>query len=132
MAPFTYLNLNRNLPFGANRDPVKRLSLSVTWPDQHEGLITEDDLRSDLDPDEAPQWAVAIEFDDNPTCLLGEYLAGFLALCHNKQSLRQVLGADFIKGNTYETDDADPNLDKLPSALSKLTGPSYGLTDIIR
>ena len=55
---------HRNLPFGASKDPVRLLSLHVTWPDQHESLVTEDDLRSDLDPDEAPLWSVSVSFED--------------------------------------------------------------------
>ena len=55
---------HRNLPFGASKDPVRLLSLHVTWPDQHESLVTEDDLRSDLDPDEAPMWSVSVSFED--------------------------------------------------------------------
>jgi hypothetical protein len=51
---------------------VKRLSLHVTWSDMHEGLITEDNLRSDLDPDEAPNWSVSVLFEEQPSCLLGE------------------------------------------------------------
>ena len=58
------LSLRRSLPFGASKDPVRLLSLHVTWPDQHESLVTEDDLRSDLDPDEAPLWSVSVSFEE--------------------------------------------------------------------
>ena len=60
----TMLFPRRSLPFGASKDPVRLLSLHVTWPDQHESLVTEDDLRSDLDPDEAPLWSVSVSFED--------------------------------------------------------------------
>ena len=59
-----FSSLLRSLPFGASKDPVRLLSLHVTWPDQHESLVTEDDLRSDLDPDEAPLWSVSVSFEE--------------------------------------------------------------------
>ena len=60
-------------------------------------------------------------------------------LSRHRENLRQILGADFVKENSYDPankdsadGDEDNKLERVPSALSKLTGPSYGLSDIIR
>ena len=60
------------LPFGPTKDPVKRLSLHTTWANLPEKLVTDDNLRSDLDPEEAPIWSVSVLFDEQPHCLLGK------------------------------------------------------------
>lgn len=42
------LNDLAKLPFGATRDPVRRLSLNATWPDLVEELVEENNIHSDL------------------------------------------------------------------------------------
>ena len=52
----------------------------------------------------------------------------FSQICQQHESMRQVLG-DYITENAY---DVDESLGRVPDALSKLTGPTYSLGDIIR
>jgi hypothetical protein len=66
-----YINDIRHLPFGPTKDPVRRLVLHATWPDLHEDIVTENDIHSDFDPMEAPQWAISVEFEDNVQNILG-------------------------------------------------------------
>ena len=97
-----------------------------------------------------------------------------MTLSRHRENLRQILGVDFVKENSYDpankvlrdlshfsflrnfnfggasrhisksdkvinrlpnqdsSEDENNKLERVPSALSKLTGPSYGLSDIIR
>uniref|UniRef100_A0AAY4B730 Rab3 GTPase-activating protein catalytic subunit n=1 Tax=Denticeps clupeoides TaxID=299321 RepID=A0AAY4B730_9TELE len=64
------------LPFGACEDPVSELHLSATWPHLTEGIVVDNDVYSDLDPLQAPQWSVRVRKAENPQCLLGKNAKG--------------------------------------------------------
>ncbi|KAI6065355.1 Rab3 GTPase-activating protein catalytic subunit isoform X1 [Aix galericulata] len=80
------------LPFGACEDPISELHLATTWPHLTEGIIVDNDVYSDLDPIQAPQWSVRIRKADNPQCLLGDFLNEFFKLCRRKESTDEILG----------------------------------------
>eukprot|EP00095_Tigriopus_kingsejongensis_P007273 maker-scaffold144_size312663-snap-gene-2.35 protein:Tk07273 transcript:maker-scaffold144_size312663-snap-gene-2.35-mRNA-1 annotation:"hypothetical protein BRAFLDRAFT_221256" len=123
-----YLNDLRHLPFGAEKDPVKQLLLNTTWPGLVEETVLENDIHNDLDPLEAPQWSVSVQFEDQPQCLLGEYMNMFAKVSENHESMVKVLG-DYMASSEY---DVDESLDNVPQALKRLTGPTYELTDLIK
>lgn len=108
------------LPFGACEDPVSSLNLYCTWPSLSEDMIVENQVYSDLDPLQAPHWSVRIQMTEDPQCLLGEYLINFLALCHRKETLDQLLGG--LSSEMRESDSSG----EISSALQKLTEPSVG------
>ena len=72
------LNDVTSLPVGSLSDPVGKLVLHTTWSDLQEDIVTENEVHSDLEPTEAPQWTVSVDFQENPPCLLSEYLENFL------------------------------------------------------
>ncbi|KAL5005916.1 hypothetical protein ScPMuIL_017074 [Solemya velum] len=108
----------RILPFGACEDPVSELHLSCTWPSLSEDMIVENQVYSDLDPLQAPQWTVRIQMTEDPQCLLGEYLKNCLQLCHRKETTDELLGCLFT-----EDSDNDQGAD-ISQALQRLTQPS--------
>ncbi|XP_037768778.1 rab3 GTPase-activating protein catalytic subunit isoform X2 [Chelonia mydas] len=105
------------LPFGACEDPVSELHLATTWPHLTEGIIVDNDVYSDLDPIQAPQWSVRVRKADNPQCLLGDFLTEFFKLCRRKESTDEILGR-----STFEEDGKE--VADITHALSKLTEPA--------
>ena len=121
-----FVNDLSNLPFGSTKDPVRRLHLHTTWCDLQEDIITDNDVHTDLDPLEAPQWSVGVLFETRPHCLLAEYLDDFSNLVNQNETLKELLG-DLIKEDLQ-----GQHLEKLPNVFNRLTGPTYTLTDIIQ
>ncbi|XP_022111820.1 rab3 GTPase-activating protein catalytic subunit-like [Acanthaster planci] len=105
------------LPFGAVEDPISELHLSATWPSQAENTIVDNDVYSDLDPSQAPQWSVRLRLTEKPQCLLGEYLSAFAELVHNRDSTDQLLGKPAFDDNDDETSE------QISQALQRLTDP---------
>ncbi|KAM7153419.1 rab3 GTPase-activating protein catalytic subunit isoform 2-T2 [Macrochelys suwanniensis] len=105
------------LPFGACEDPISELHLATTWPHLTEGIIVDNDVYSDLDPIQAPQWSVRVRKADNPQCLLGDFLTEFFKLCRRKESTDEILGR-----STFEEDGKE--VADITHALSKLTEPA--------
>ncbi|XP_074627593.1 rab3 GTPase-activating protein catalytic subunit-like isoform X2 [Acropora palmata] len=103
----------KTLPFGACQDPLRELHLSTTWPCLSEEVIVDNSVYSDLDPCHAPQWSLRAKMSENPQCLLGEYLRGYMTLCHRQESTMQLLK------NTLMDD--DHNLADITHALQRLT-----------
>ncbi|PFX20709.1 Rab3 GTPase-activating protein catalytic subunit [Stylophora pistillata] len=101
------------LPFGACQDPIRELHLSTTWPCLSEEVIVDNSVYSDLDPCHAPQWCVRARMNDNPQCLLGEYLGGYLTLCHRQESTMQLLNKTVM--------DSDSDVADITHALQRLT-----------
>uniref|UniRef100_A0A8C5WWA4 Rab3 GTPase-activating protein catalytic subunit n=1 Tax=Laticauda laticaudata TaxID=8630 RepID=A0A8C5WWA4_LATLA len=104
------------LPFGACEDPISELHLAATWPHLTEGIIVDNDVYSDLDPAQAPQWSVRVRKADNPQCLLSDFVTEFFKLCRRKESTDEILGRSAFE---EEGKDAD-----ISHALSKLTEPA--------
>ncbi|XP_013910503.1 PREDICTED: rab3 GTPase-activating protein catalytic subunit [Thamnophis sirtalis] len=104
------------LPFGACEDPISELHLAATWPHLTEGIIVDNDVYSDLDPAQAPQWSVRVKKADNPQCLLSDFVTEFFKLCRRKESTDEILGRSAFE---EEGKDAD-----ISHALSKLTEPA--------
>ncbi|XP_042324468.1 rab3 GTPase-activating protein catalytic subunit isoform X3 [Sceloporus undulatus] len=104
------------LPFGACEDPISELHLATTWPHLTEGIIVDNDVYSDLDPLQAPQWSVRVRKADNPQCLLSDFVTEFFKLCRRKESTDEILGRSAFE---EEGKDAD-----ISHALSKLTEPA--------
>ncbi|KAJ7345818.1 hypothetical protein JRQ81_001768 [Phrynocephalus forsythii] len=104
------------LPFGACEDPISELHLATTWPHLTEGIIVDNDVYSDLDPVQAPQWSVRVRKADNPQCLLSDFVTEFFKLCRRKESTDEILGRSAFE---EEGKDAD-----ISHALSKLTEPT--------
>uniref|UniRef100_A0A7M4E8L7 Rab3 GTPase-activating protein catalytic subunit n=1 Tax=Crocodylus porosus TaxID=8502 RepID=A0A7M4E8L7_CROPO len=105
------------LPFGACEDPISELHLATTWPHLTEGIIVDNDVYSDLDPIQAPQWSVRVRKADNPQCLLGDFLTEFFKLCRRKESTDEILGRSAFEEDGKEAAD-------ISHALSKLTEPA--------
>nr|XP_015213851.1 PREDICTED: rab3 GTPase-activating protein catalytic subunit isoform X3 [Lepisosteus oculatus] len=105
------------LPFGACEDPISELHLATAWPHLSEGIVVDNDVYSDLDPLQAPQWSVRVRKADNPQCLLGDFLTEFFKLCGRKESTDEILGRSPIEDEGKENSD-------ITHALSKLTEPS--------
>ncbi|NXI72865.1 RB3GP protein, partial [Anseranas semipalmata] len=105
------------LPFGACEDPISELHLATTWPQLTEGIVVDNDVYSDLDPIQAPQWSVRIRKADNPQCLLGDFLNEFFKLCRRKESTDEILGRPAFEEDGKEVVD-------ITHALSKLTEPA--------
>ncbi|XP_014777563.1 rab3 GTPase-activating protein catalytic subunit [Octopus bimaculoides] len=103
------------LPFGACEDPVNELHLSCTWPCLSENIIVENQVYTDLDPLQAPQWSVRITMTEDPQCLLHDYLEDFIFLCHNKSAMKEVF--------TPDDDPLDSSAD-ISQALHRLTEPA--------
>ncbi|KAH0621359.1 hypothetical protein JD844_022543 [Phrynosoma platyrhinos] len=104
------------LPFGACEDPISELHLATTWPHLTEGIIVDNDVYSDLDPLQAPQWSVRVRKTDNPQCLLSDFVTEFFKLCRRKESTDEILGRSAFE---EEGRDAD-----ISHALLKLTEPA--------
>nr|XP_032813023.1 rab3 GTPase-activating protein catalytic subunit isoform X2 [Petromyzon marinus] len=104
------------LPFGACEDPVSELHLAATWPHLTEDIIVDNDVYSDLDPVQAPQWSVRVRMADNPQCLLGDFLYEFHSLCHRKESTDELLGKAVFDDEAKEGAD-------ISQALQRLTEP---------
>ncbi|XP_027008221.1 rab3 GTPase-activating protein catalytic subunit isoform X2 [Tachysurus fulvidraco] len=105
------------LPFGACEDPISELHLATTWPQLTEGIVVDNDVYSDLDPLQAPQWSVRVRKADNPQCLLGDFLMEFFKLCGRKESTDEILGRSLAEEEGKENND-------ITQALSKLTEPT--------
>ncbi|NXK31671.1 RB3GP protein, partial [Piprites chloris] len=105
------------LPFGACEDPISELHLATTWPHLAEGIIVDNDVYSDLDPMQAPQWSVRVRKAENPQCLLGDFLTEFFKLCRRKESTDEILGRSAFEEEGKEVAD-------ITHALSKLTEPA--------
>ncbi|KAL9848273.1 rab3 GTPase-activating protein catalytic subunit isoform 1-T1 [Geothlypis trichas] len=105
------------LPFGACEDPISELHLATTWPHLAEGIVVDNDVYSDLDPLQAPQWSVRVRKADNPQCLLGDFLTEFFKLCRRKESTDEILGRSAFDEEGKEVAD-------ITHALSKLTEPA--------
>ncbi|XP_067843347.1 rab3 GTPase-activating protein catalytic subunit isoform X3 [Heptranchias perlo] len=106
------------LPFGACEDPISELHLATTWPHLTEGIIVDNDVYSDLDALQAPQWSVRVRKADNPQCLLGDFLTEFFKLCRRKESTDELLGR-----SAFEDENKAENAD-ISQALQKLTEPT--------
>ncbi|XP_072274189.1 rab3 GTPase-activating protein catalytic subunit isoform X2 [Pyxicephalus adspersus] len=105
------------LPFGACEDPISELHLATTWPCLTEGIIVDNDVYSDLDPLQAPQWSVRVRKADNPQCMLGDFVTEFFRLCRRKESTDELLGKSAFEENGKDAAD-------ISQALSKLTEPA--------
>ncbi|KAM9305112.1 rab3 GTPase-activating protein catalytic subunit isoform 1-T1 [Gastrophryne carolinensis] len=105
------------LPFGACEDPISELHLATTWPCLTEGIIVDNDVYSDLDPLQAPQWSVRVRKADNPQCMLGDFVTEFFRLCRRKESTEELLGKSAFEENGKDAAD-------ISQALSKLTEPA--------
>ncbi|CAJ0940640.1 unnamed protein product [Ranitomeya imitator] len=105
------------LPFGACEDPISELHLATTWPCLTEGIIVDNDVYSDLDPLQAPQWSVRVRKADNPQCMLGDFISEFFRLCRRKESTDELLGKSAFDENGKDAAD-------IGQALSKLTEPA--------
>ncbi|XP_077997168.1 rab3 GTPase-activating protein catalytic subunit-like [Glandiceps talaboti] len=104
------------LPFGAVEDPVSELHLATTWPSLAEDMIVDNDVYTDLDPLQAPQWSVRIRMMEDPQCLLGEYLSDYAQLCKRSESTEQLLGRHAFQDDSGKTAD-------ISQALQRLTEP---------
>ncbi|ESP04825.1 hypothetical protein LOTGIDRAFT_211630 [Lottia gigantea] len=107
-----------NLPFGACVDPISELNLSCTWPSLSEDMIVENNVYSDLDPLQAPQWSVKLTMTEDAQCLLGEYLREFLKLSQHTETTDELLG--------NALDDSDKDQTDISQALQRLTEPAVG------
>ncbi|XP_074642793.1 rab3 GTPase-activating protein catalytic subunit-like isoform X2 [Tubulanus polymorphus] len=104
-----------DLPFGAMEDPVSELHLSTTWPTLSEDMIVDNSVYTDLDPLQAPYWAVRVRMTDDPQCLLTDYLNEFVKVCRRSESNEQLLGRKMSMDDS-ETGD-------ISQALQRLTEP---------
>ncbi|XP_071844702.1 rab3 GTPase-activating protein catalytic subunit-like isoform X2 [Apostichopus japonicus] len=107
----------QSLPFGATADPIGTLYLSATWPSLTEDMVVDNDVYSDLEALQAPLWSSRINTVQNMQGLLGDYLISLLKLCHNTDTLDQLLGK-----MAFEEEDEEQT-EQITHALQKLTDP---------
>ena len=62
---------------------------------------------------------VGVAYEDQPQCLLTDYLKLFNSICDQQATIRQLLGEDMFK------EKGDENLDKIPDVFNRLTGVYY-------
>lgn len=105
------------LPFGALEDPISEMQLSVTWPSVPEDVVIDNDVYSDLRPENAPNWSIRMRWKENPDCLMEEYLRNFFVVCQMTNSLDDVLK------NMVQTEDLSAKAEIL-DALDRLAQPS--------
>ncbi|XP_077502332.1 RAB3 GTPase activating protein subunit 1 [Amblyomma americanum] len=105
------------LPFGALEDPISEMQLSVTWPSIPEDVVVDNDVYSDLRPENAPKWSIRMRWKDNPECLMEEYLRNFFVVCQMTNSLDDVLK------NMVQTEDLSAKAEIL-DALDRLAQPN--------
>lgn len=121
------------LPFGALEDPISEMQLSVTWPSVPEDVVVDNDVYSDLRPENAPKWSIRMRWKENPDCLMEEYLRNFFVVCQMTDTLDDVLkimvqAEDFsAKAEILDALDrlAQPNA--LPFRLPQLPQPEVSL-----
>lgn len=72
---------------------------------------------------EAPNWSVEIQYEENPQCLLSEYLKLFHSICDQELTIRQLLGEDMFQNEE----------NKIPDVFDRLTGTgsNYSLSSMI-
>ena len=114
----------RKLPFGTAKDPIKQLILHTTWQDLPEDIITDNDVHSDLDLMEAPAWSISTSLEDQPQCLLSEYLRHFRKICDQNVTVKQLLGEDFFKVDSSSTgnNSSGGEVGNIPDVFNRLTG----------
>ncbi|KAL1434293.1 hypothetical protein MTO96_011921 [Rhipicephalus appendiculatus] len=105
------------LPFGALEDPISEMQLSVTWPSVPEDVVVDNDVYSDLRPENAPKWSIRMRWKENPDCLMEEYLRNFFVVCQMTNSLDDVLK------NMVQTEDLSAKAEIL-DALDRLAQPN--------
>jgi Rab3 GTPase-activating protein catalytic subunit len=57
-----------------------------------ENVVVDIESYSDFEPSQAPHWSVRMKMEENPACLLSEYLTEFIQLCNNNRSMQDLLG----------------------------------------
>ena len=62
---------------------------------------------------------IGVAYEDQPQCLLTDYLKLFNSICDQQATIRQLLGEDMFK------EKGDENLDKIPDVFNRLTGVYY-------
>uniref|UniRef100_T1JPI2 Uncharacterized protein n=1 Tax=Strigamia maritima TaxID=126957 RepID=T1JPI2_STRMM len=103
------------LPFGACEDPVSEFYLSTTWPCMCEDVIVDNDVYSDLDPLQAPQWSLRVNLVENPQCLLYEYLNNLVALSKRPDTVDYFLAKNSDEGNErHFSQSLDRLTDRIP------------------
>ncbi|XP_069791288.1 rab3 GTPase-activating protein catalytic subunit isoform X4 [Narcine bancroftii] len=108
----------RTVPWSKTVENSKcELHLATTWPHLTEGIIVDNDVYSDLDALQAPQWSVRVRKADNPQCLLGDFLTEFFKLCLRKESTEEILGRTAFEDENKDHGD-------ISQALQKLTEPT--------
>ena len=97
------------------------LTLHTTWRDMSEDLVTNNEVHTDLDPGESPDWSVEVSLVDKPECLLAKHLDKHLALCSDSRTVRMLIE------ELLEESEGDAGMGQV---LDLLVLTSYSLADL--
>ena len=97
------------------------LTLHTTWRDMSEDLVTNNEVHTDLDPGESPNWSVEVSLVDKPECLLAKHLDNHLALCSDTRTVRMLIE------ELLEESEGDAGMGQV---LDLLVLTSYSLADL--
>ncbi|OQV15204.1 Rab3 GTPase-activating protein catalytic subunit [Hypsibius exemplaris] len=104
------------LPFGPSEFDSFVLRLLASWPNANADAIEDTLLHSDLDPLQAPKWAVQLNLNEGSSYRLSDTLMNFAKQVHKKETVQSYL--EFL-----ERDIADANAgDQATAVLNRLTG----------
>ncbi|XP_055343757.1 rab3 GTPase-activating protein catalytic subunit-like [Paramacrobiotus metropolitanus] len=106
------------LPFGSMEYDNFYIDLLATWPNANADALEDTTVHSDLDPLQAPKWAVQLFLNDKASQRLSDALRKFAKQTHHQETVQSLL--------EYLDSDANSqaqNVDTAKNALKRLTGP---------
>ncbi|KAI5736414.1 hypothetical protein M8J76_002939 [Diaphorina citri] len=95
------ISLLEKLPFGTACEPISEMTLYATWPKLVESIVVDTESYSDLEPQQAPLWYLALKMTELPSSLLYDYLTEFLIMSSSTANMDELLG-DLIQGQPQD------------------------------
>ncbi|XP_026679127.1 rab3 GTPase-activating protein catalytic subunit-like, partial [Diaphorina citri] len=86
------ISLLEKLPFGTACEPISEMTLYATWPKLVESIVVDTESYSDLEPQQAPLWYLALKMTELPSSLLYDYLTEFLIMSSSTANMDELLG----------------------------------------
>ncbi|XP_026683222.1 rab3 GTPase-activating protein catalytic subunit-like [Diaphorina citri] len=72
--------------------PLCEMTLYATWPKLVESIVVDTESYSDLEPQQAPLWYLAMKMTELPSSLLYDYLTEFLIMSSSTANMDELLG----------------------------------------
>ena len=73
----------------------REVRVSTIWSSLNEDVVVDSEVYSDLDPLQAPLWAVHLELNDQVPSLLIKSLTSYLDSCRSKETTEKLLGQNY-------------------------------------